>query len=476
MARNWVGGAVRAMHDRKDRIAVWTPKRTTTFGELRDLSARAQALFRRHGVGGGDHVLMLDLPGPRLYAAIIAVLSLGAGIVFVEPWMAPNKIDNVLRLIKPKVFFAPTLGKLWGARVAGIREIPTWVSPKEVDVEPGTELVVEEVSPDAHAIVTFSSGTSGEPKGVVRSHGYLVTIEDMFGKYDIEAENPRPDLSIFPNLVLLHLSKGRTTVLVPHSWKAEHLAAIGSLPEELQPASAACGPAFLARLLEAPGFPRLTFIGVGGALCDCAVFEAAFKRFPEVSFAHIYGGTEVEPVAHADAREAVKKSRARGLYQTLFVGAPIPELAADPREEGLWVSGPNVCPEYLGAIAENKLYKRRDAENRLWHFMGDRVVKDDEGWWYSGRSFQTPDDFGDEQRLYTLLESSKSFIHRTPAGRRVLIGEGVAARRSEIFRQVPSLAEVIEGRIARDARHRARIDRKKSAARVARAIARVDAG
>ena len=464
------------MHDHPARIAVWTTKRVITFGELRDLSARAQALFRRVGVGAGDVALVLDLPGPRLYAAIIALLSLGAGVVFVEPWMAPTKIDRVIDLIKPKAFFAPTLGKLWGARVGAIRRIPSWVTPKSIDVEPGTELVVEDVSPEAHAIVTFSSGTSGEPKGVVRTHGYLLLVEEMLGKYDPEADSPRPDLSIFPNLVLLHLSKGRTTVLVPHSWKAEHLATLGALPEELQPASVACGPAFLARLIEAPGFPRLEFIGVGGALSDCAVFEAAFARFPDTQIAHIYGGTEVEPVAHADAREAVKKSRARGLHQTLFVGAPIAELAVDPRAEGLWVSGPNVCPEYLGAIADNQMYKRRDEQNRLWHFMGDRVAKDEEGWWYAGRSFQTPDDFQSEQALYAMLQSSASFIHATPGGRRVLIGEGVAARRAEIFRRVPSLAGVIEGRIARDARHRARIDRKKSAQRVARAIARVDAG
>ncbi len=464
------------MHARRENIAVWTIKRSITFGELRDLSARAQAIFRKAGVGPGDHVLVLDLPGPRLYAAIVAILALGAGVVFVEPWMAPNKIDKVLGLIKPKVFLAPALGQLWGLRVEAIRRIPNWIAPKTFDAEGASELAVADVDPGAHAIVTFSSGTSGEPKGIVRTHGYLVTVEDMFAKYDAEADDPRPDLSIFPNLVLLHLSKGRTTILVPHSWNAEQLAVIGALPPPLKPASAACGPAFLARLVQAPGFSGFHFIGVGGALCDCAVLEAAFARFPETNFSHIYGGTEVEPVAHADARDAVKKSRARGLYQTLFVGAPIPELAVDPRPEGLWVSGPNVCPEYLGAIDENKLYKRRDEENRLWHFMGDRVVKDDEGWWYSGRSFQSTDDFRDEQAIYAMLQSSKSFIHRTPGGRRVLIGEGVEARRAEIFRRFPSLSDVLEGKIKRDARHRARIDRKKSAARVARAIKRVDAG
>jgi acyl-CoA synthetase (AMP-forming)/AMP-acid ligase II len=476
MARNWIGGAVRAMHERRDAIAVWTIKRSITFGELRDLAARAQAIFRRAGVGPGDHVLVLDLPGPRLYAAIVAILALGAGVVFVEPWMAPAKIDRVLRLIKPKAFLAPPLGKLWGLRVGGIREIPNWITPKSFDSDPASELAVEDVDPSANAIVTFSSGTSGEPKGVVRTHGYLLLVEEMLGKYDAEAENPRPDLSIFPNLVLLHLSRGRTTVLVPHFWKPEQLALIGALPEALQPASASCGPAFLERLVAAPGFPRLEFIGIGGALSDCHVMESAFARFPDALFRHIYGGTEVEPVAHADAREAVKRSRARGLFQTLYVGAPIPEIMTDPRPEGLWVSGPNVCPEYIGGLADNKLYKRRDAENRLWHFMGDRVEKDDEGWWYAGRSFQTPEDFRDEQALYALLQSSRCFIHRTPGGRRVLIGEGVTERRADVFRRVPSIAAVIEGKIKRDPRHRARIDRAKSAARVARAIAGVDDG
>ncbi|HEY2515289.1 MAG TPA: class I adenylate-forming enzyme family protein, partial [Polyangiaceae bacterium] len=474
MARNWIEGAVRSMNERRDGIAVFTIKRQITFGELRDLAAKAQGMLRRAGVGPGDHVLLLDLPGPRLYAAVVAILALGAGIVFVEPWMAPNKIDHVLQIVKPKVFLAPPLGKMWGLRVGGIRSIPHWISPKSFDAETSTELAVTEVDAASHAIVTFSSGTSGEPKGIVRTHGYLLDVEAMLAAYDTEPDNPRPDLAIFPNVVLLHLSKGRTTILVPHSWKAEHLAALSGLPEHLQPASAACGPAFLERLVAAPGFPRLQFIGVGGALADCEVLEKAFARFPDALIAHIYGGTEVEPVAHSNARDAVAKSRARGLFQTLFVGSPIPQLDVDPRPEGLWVAGPNVCPEYLGAIAENKLYKRRDDAGRLWHFMGDRVEKDDEGWWYRGRSFQKPEDFADEQAIYSLLGSSKSFIHRTAGGRRVLVGEGVTARKAELFRRFPSLVEVIEGSIARDPRHRARIDRTKSAKKVARAIARVD--
>lgn len=431
MTENSASAAVRAMHERKGQIAIWTPKRSITFHELGDLSAKAQALFRRHGVVCGDHVLVIDLPGPRLFAAVLAALAMGAAVIFVEPWMAPSRIDRVLRLIRPKMFLAPALGKLWGVRVAGIWDIARWASTKDIDGEVGSDLVAEAVSPEAPAIITFSSGTSGEPKGVVRSHGYLAATTELLGRYNPEVADALPDLAIFPNVALLNLSLGRTTVLAPQSWRPHDMETVGALPDVLQPTSVACGPEFLARLIRAPGLPRLRFIVVGGALCDCALLEAACARFPGARVVHVYGGTEVEPVAYCDAPLALERSRARGLHQVLFVGAPIPELAVDSRDEGLWVSGPNVCPEYLGTVADNKLYKRRDDQNRLWHFMGDRVVKDGEGWWYRGRSFQAPEDFRDEQVIYAMLQSSASFIHRTPGGRRVLIGEGVLARRAE---------------------------------------------
>ena len=119
---NWVSRHLEAMRDHPRRAALWTPATgTTTLGELAELTARAQRVLRDSGLASGDPVLLLDLPGPRLYAAVLAILALGASIVFVEPWMPPAKIDHVLRLVTPKLFVAPTLGKMWGLRVPSIR-------------------------------------------------------------------------------------------------------------------------------------------------------------------------------------------------------------------------------------------------------------------------------------------------------------------------------------------------------------------
>ncbi len=133
----------------------------------------------------------------------------------------------------------------------------------------------------------------------------------------------------------------------------------------------------------------------------------------------------------------------------------------------MWVTGPHVCPRYLGDVEENRSQKREDARGRIWHFMGDRVrIPDagDGGWWYSGRSSQRLEDFELEQRVYAKLRSSKAFVHRLANGDPVLIGEGVG----ELDFSDPELAEItrsVELKIRRDRRHRARIDRAGTLAR-----------
>ena len=39
--------------------------------------------------------------------------------------------------------------------------------------------------------------------------------------------------------------------------------------------------------------------------------------------------------------------------------------------------------------------------------MGDRIISDDEGWWYAGRVAQPEDEFHLEQRIYSCLENER---------------------------------------------------------------------
>jgi len=273
------------------------------------------------------------------------------------------------------------------------------------------------------------------------------------------------DLCIFANFVLANLASGRPSVIVPPTWRKSHLRRIDHLADELQPRTVSCGPAFLERMLRFARLDRLESIHVGGALTDAALFERAFKKWPEAHFMHAYGGSEAEPVALIDAREAVRRSRDRGLFQVLCVGKPIDAIEASIEPDTVWITGPHVCRMYVGNDEENFKHKRRDEDGRIWHDMGDRMELRDGAWWYTGRSGQPAEDFHLEQSIYSALGSSRSFVHRASPGSTYLVGENLRAHANLIRARFRAIDRLVTCRIQRDRRHRARIDRRASLAK-----------
>ena len=115
--------------------------------------------------------------------------------------------------------------------------------------------------------------------------------------------------------------------------------------------------------------------------------------------------------------------------------------------------------------AANRTDKRIDEEGRAWHFMGDRIgsCEGDGTWWYRGRANQAEPDFELEQSVYSALQSSTCFVHRTARrARPSWVGEIDAKI------QLPGIDRIVRTRIIRDRRHRSRIDRHRSLTRGAK--------
>lgn len=441
------------------------PKGSATYGELLNQAGRIQSSLLRANIGPGDSVLLFTQPGPELFASVIAILGLGASVLLIEPFMPIRKIEGVIKHTRPKVFLSSFLGKVWGLRVPAVRKIPNWIRISSAMHELAFDFRAVPVDPTSAGVITFTSGTTGEPKGVVRTQGALVDQNRILGQALGFADHRGADLCVFANLALANLAQGKSSVIVPARWAEKHLWQIESLPSSLTPETLSTGPAFLEKLMAlSPAVPRaMKSIHVGGALTDLTTFENLFRLAPETEVIHVYGSSEAEPVATSDARKAVALSKQRGYFQTLSLGRAVPEIQTEVTAEGLWVTGAHVCQFYAGNEKENRLNKKKDETGRIWHFMGDRVKEDADGLWYAGRAFQSAADFELEQKIYAFLQSSRSFLHRDAEGRLHLVGEAVQERRKEILNQFPEIQHLKESRIFRDLRHRARIDRAKSA-------------
>ncbi len=435
-----------------------------TFKQISDLSIQVQALMQEKHIQKGDSVLVAVTPSPLLFGIICGLLGLGIRVVFIEPWLSLDRINHVIKETSPKAFISGLMGKIWGIRSSAIRKIPHWISAADIKKTKGTGFKVEELQGDHHAFVVFSSGTTGAPKGVIRTHQYMQNIYDTFTELEPQKWNG-PDFILFPNVALFHLATGRGSVIIPQKWNKKNLRKVFELYDIFKPETLSTGPAFLKTLLDHDMIHRLKYLDrlvIGGALTDCWILEKYFEAFPNTKFLHIYGGSEAEPVALMDAKDAVKKSRERGYFQTLCLGKTIPKINSKLKEEILWVSGPNVAGEYVGSKEENLGIKEMDATGILWHCMGDRVRMEDGYLWYMGRQTQSKDDFILEQTLYSEMQSSKSFLHRNEKEELTLFGEEVLKEKNRILKDHPEIKMIKDIKIKRDKRHRSRIDRQES--------------
>lgn len=447
-----------------DKPVLWSPHQSpTTFEGVCAKAARCQLVLRQAGLVAGDSVLLLARPDPDLFSVLVGLMGAGVTVVFLEPWMPLGHVHRALHLTNPKALIADGFGNMWRYRSRALRQLPVLnISAMHSARASAHHYTVSPVDPEHVATITFTSGTTGTPKGIARSHGFLWQLHEILYKHGADGDFSGPDLTIFPNLALYHLGTGRGSVLVPPNWNINFLKEYRSQTSHPQPQSLTCGPAFLRNMLDAGLiFDSLKSIHVGGALTECNLMERIIHAYPNATVRQIYGGTEVEPVCVVDAQVSLDMSRSRGYFHTLFLGSPIEEIQSRVDSNSvLWVSGPNVCGEYVSATDADLRNKIRDEHGRLWHCMGDRVSFLDDGFWYQGRATQQAGDFLLEQKLMSQLGHSHAFIHRDHQGDPILIGKDSRANLRQAGQAVfASECPTFSTPIRRDKRHRARIDR-----------------
>ena len=264
---------------------------------------------------------------------LLAIVKIGAIAVFVDPWISARKMAAFSGFAEPRAFIG--IGKShwlrWmerrlrtirltvttGRRFAGLparyrleelkNGLPDWS--------------LEAVEPDDPALITFTSGSSGEPKGANRTHRFLAAQHRAL-HHEFPCRHSDVDMPMFPIFALNNLVSGVTSVVPDMDFR--HVSQVDGFTIARQMRKHAvttctASPPFIDRLCDylqtgSGQDLRLWRILTGGAPVSARQLRRWKTWLPETRLMVAYGSTEAEPVAHIDANERLDLDRSGSGY------------------------------------------------------------------------------------------------------------------------------------------------------------------
>jgi long-chain acyl-CoA synthetase len=456
-------------------------------GLRRRVESVSSDLVRRE-IRAGDRVAILAESSPEWVIAFFAILRSGGVAVPLDPKLTESELAYQVGSAEPRVLFVSTDRAAVGEGLAARSSIQHVIGFDDFDALPAAALAEPAASParpwDDVALITYTSGTTGHPKGVMTTFGNLLfqvqTCADLFqvGARDVS-------LSVLPLNHLLELTGSLLVVL----YRGGQACFAGSLyPQDIADAVRERGvtrmvvvPMFLsllereierqvrrrgrvaaltfkAALAVADWIPsmaarRAVFASphreLGGSLtdfvCGGAPLDPAVGRFFDrlgVAVYQGYGMTEASPVITTNRP---------GANRLGSVGRPIPgtdlrvdDSAPTTGEGEILTHGPHVMRGYFGR--DDLTYEALDEAG--WLHTGDLGRLDSDGYLYiTGRIKDLIVLGGGKKVLPEEVEAglaSPLFAEVCVLGRRA--AEGVAAGSEEVWAVVvPSTSLAAQG-------------------------------
>src|SRR5215213_10003225 len=199
-------------------------KEQYTYADIQELATRAAAFFASQGVKPADRVLLVSHNAPEWGISYFGVLKAGATCVPVDP---ESKTDELVNFVRASGAAGLILGEKADEEHPDLREklleagleARLWRYPEvfeltdEQSEDERVALLPAKVSPNTVASLIFTSGTTGQPKGVMLSHKNLTNMVSMLSSV-FEMDTGDGILSVLP---LYHTFEFSTGFLTPFS-------------------------------------------------------------------------------------------------------------------------------------------------------------------------------------------------------------------------------------------------------------------
>ena len=352
--------------------------------------------FREHGVARGDRVFLHHGNTLEFFVDLLAVWRLGACAVPIDPRLTPYEVDALARAARPRC-------AVWRGVDRSPREALTALGVAVLDspadgalggAERGSPLDAGSSALDDDALVLFTSGTMGAPKGVVHTHRSLrarwTALQLRLGTSAF-----RRSLCLLPthfghglicNALYPWLS-GQDLILLP-PFRSDVLVRLGSIIDDHEVTFLSSVPSLWHVALRASRSPRggsLVRVFCGSAPLSARLWADVQEWAGTRDVANAYGTTETgswlagATAADGPPEDGLVGEAWGGVVKVLRTAStdPGPLLAEEcaPGERGyVWVNTPALMRGYLDAEDAT-----RRAVSHGWFSTADTGFRDERG-------------------------------------------------------------------------------------------------
>jgi long-chain acyl-CoA synthetase len=387
-----------------------------TFGELKRRVDRFAASLVTLGVVKGDRVGIMLPNCPQYIIAAFAALRLGAVVVNINPIYTARevltvandagfKVLLVMDKLAPLALAARGQSAIDTIIVTSLDEYTAAAGPPPqldetlaftdlINAETGRDLPRVAIAPEDLAVLQYTGGTTGTPKGAMLTHGNIFAnvVQSESWRHNVPRRGEHRVLVVIPYFHIYAFTvcmmngiwMGSLQVILPKYDVEWVLNAIRDFRPTFFPAV----PTIFVSLLAHPkvteyGLDLVQTFNSGGAPCPPEVIDE-FERRIGRTLNEGYGLSETSPVTHSTPLLSRRKIGTIGLaypdtdMKIVDIETGTRELPIGEAGE-LCISGPQVMKGYWNKPEESAHALRTDETGKVWFYTGDIATMDEDG-------------------------------------------------------------------------------------------------